>query len=201
MLVGYFDGGSRGNPGCAGAGWVLYTDQGLHSCGTYYVGPSATNNVSEYHGLLELLAAAVGTGQHESVTLRGDSKLVIEQTLGRWRCRATHLQPLQARAAAALPAEWVLEHVPRAQNQVADALSNLAMDARRTECGGAALLRRCGKKFKNDVPPQDHAADTSAGQGQGRRSRRSAGGGPPPARAGAVVDPGHVDRQHPDRPG
>jgi hypothetical protein len=47
----YFDGGSRGNPGIAGAGIVLYdgTEEIWH--GKTYLGDDATNNEAEYLAL------------------------------------------------------------------------------------------------------------------------------------------------------
>jgi len=50
-----FDGGSRGNPGHAGSGSVILdgvTGQEVWHSYTY-VGPSCTNNVAEYRGLIE----------------------------------------------------------------------------------------------------------------------------------------------------
>ena len=50
-----FDGGSRGNPGHAGSGSVILDGEtGREVWNSYtYVGPSYTNNVAEYRGLIE----------------------------------------------------------------------------------------------------------------------------------------------------
>src|SRR5699024_8819316 len=65
-----------------------------------------------------------------AVTVRMDSKLVVEQMVGNWRVKHGNLQPLAAQAkqlAAELPApEFVW--VPREQNKHADRLANAAMD-------------------------------------------------------------------------
>ena len=65
------DGGSRGNPGIAGSGTVLYDASGtvLTSIADY-VG-TATNNVAEYRALLNGLEAARDLGATEVEVLDG----------------------------------------------------------------------------------------------------------------------------------
>src|SRR4051812_29586613 len=63
----HFDGGSRGNPGVAGAGAVLsVTDANYETneiwSGQFYLGKNVTNNVAEYHGILEGLKQCVRLG-------------------------------------------------------------------------------------------------------------------------------------------
>ena len=75
------------------------------------------------------------------VELLLDSKLVVEQVHGRWRVKDAKLQPLWRRAVALLhgfPDGWKADHVPRAQNTVADALCNQAID--RVAAGGPATV-------------------------------------------------------------
>lgn len=128
------DGGSRGNPGVAGCGAVVRdadTEQVLveraEALGT------ATNNVAEYRGLIAGLRAAAECSPSD-VTVRMDSKLVVEQMAGRWRVKHENLQPLAAQAkrlVAKLPTvrfEWI----PRAKNAHADRLANEAMDGKET---------------------------------------------------------------------
>jgi probable phosphoglycerate mutase len=124
------DGGARGNPGPAGYGALVrdaQTDRVLtERSGALGV---TTNNVAEYTGLIEGLSAAVDLGAR-TVTVRMDSKLVIEQMSGRWQIRHAGLRPLAAKAAA-LAAHFGdvrFEWVPRERNKHADALANRAMD-------------------------------------------------------------------------
>lgn len=124
------DGGSRGNPGLAGCGAVVHdADTGEVLAERAEQLGVATNNVAEYQGLIEGLRAARGCDP-AVVTVRMDSKLVVEQMAGRWRVKHENLQPLAAQArqlAAELPApEFVW--VPREQNKHADRLANAAMD-------------------------------------------------------------------------
>lgn len=128
----YADGGSRGNPGIAGSGTVIYADNGKDILREipYVVGTSHTNNVAEYQGLLEGLKAAVSLGATE-VEAYMDSKLVVEQINGRWKIKHPFMQKLalECRAIIQNLEGFQLTWVPRAQNKVADALSNVAMDA------------------------------------------------------------------------
>lgn len=125
------DGGSRGNPGPAGYGAVVLDA----ATGEVLVERAegigvTTNNVAEYQGLIAGLRAAAELGA-ESVDVRMDSKLVVEQMSGRWKIKHAALQPLAleaqklARGFARIRYEWI----PRARNSHADRLANEAMDA------------------------------------------------------------------------
>ena len=125
------DGGSRGNPGPAGYGAVVKDADGqvvaeaAESIGT------ATNNVAEYRGLIAGLEALVALGAEGAVvTVRMDSKLVIEQMAGRWKVKHEGLRPLALEAAALarrFRVTWTW--IPREKNTHADRLANEAMDA------------------------------------------------------------------------
>lgn len=124
------DGGSRGNPGPAGYGAVVFdTDRArVLAERKEYVGV-ATNNVAEYRGLLAGLAAAAELGARV-VSVRMDSKLVVEQMSGRWKVKHASMIPLaeQARALVAGFDRVNFTWIPRAQNSHADRLANEAMD-------------------------------------------------------------------------
>jgi ribonuclease HI len=101
-----------------------------------------TNNVAEYTGVVRavILARETGAGR---VELLLDSKLIVEQLHGRWRVKDLKLRPLWAEALRVLrsfPAGWTAAHVPRAQNSLADALANEAID--RVQAGGPAVVVR-----------------------------------------------------------
>ncbi len=123
------DGGSRGNPGPAGAGAVLLDPQGGEvALLKRYLGQT-TNNVAEYHGLLMGLEEALRLGVRR-LEVRLDSELLVRQLNGQYKVRAPHLLPLyeEARALLARFERARLVHVPRAQNALADELANQAMD-------------------------------------------------------------------------
>jgi probable phosphoglycerate mutase len=144
------DGAARGNPGPASLGAALY-DIGRADARDHRAVPDATiseylgiqtNNVAEYTGTVRALELARELGASE-VHLLLDSKLIVEQLAGRWRVKDAKLIPLWAACRQTLGgfARWTAAHVPRAQNSVADALANEAID--RVLAGGpASVVRR-----------------------------------------------------------
>ncbi|WP_189257890.1 bifunctional RNase H/acid phosphatase [Lentzea flava] len=124
------DGGSRGNPGPAGYGAVVrdkLTGETLaERKGSVGV---ATNNVAEYQGLIAGLRAARELNA-ETVDVRMDSKLVVEQMAGRWKIKHPSMQPLalEAQQLARTFQKVTYEWIPRERNRQADRLANEAMD-------------------------------------------------------------------------
>ena len=111
LITIHFDGGSRGNPGLAGAGAKVVvtnnnstTDDPITT--TYlireYCGENATNNYAEYKGLLAGLRQAVALLDINVLESRGrlrlqvygDSNLIIQQLRGTWQCKHPNLLPL-----------------------------------------------------------------------------------------------------------
>lgn len=125
------DGGARGNPGPAGAGFVLETPAGDPIVGGgRYLG-EVTNNVAEYEALLWGLEVAAGRGVSE-LTVYADSELLVRQINGVYRVKHPNMKPLYARAVDLMRRfdHVDVRHVRRADNAVADAYANDAMDAR-----------------------------------------------------------------------
>ncbi|MEV6219702.1 bifunctional RNase H/acid phosphatase [Nocardia sp. NPDC051833] len=124
------DGGSRGNPGPAGYGAVVFAADHVRVLAERkeYVGVT-TNNVAEYRGLIAGLAAAAELGARV-VAVRMDSKLVVEQMSGRWKVKHPSMIPLaeQARGLVAGFDRVSFTWIPRAENSHADRLANEAMD-------------------------------------------------------------------------
>lgn len=128
----FADGGSRGNPGPAASGAVLFDEHGevVETIGTYL--GVATNNVAEWTALLEGLKAALARGIDE-IAIRMDSELVVKQLSGAYRVKHPGLIPLHAEAKTLLRkfAHVEVRHVPRKANAAADAVVNEVLDARR----------------------------------------------------------------------
>src|SRR5690625_187159 len=125
------DGGSRGNPGPAGYGTVVWSaDRAEVLAEAKEAIGVATNNVAEYRGLLAGLAQAARLGAAE-VAVFMDSKLVVEQMAGRWKVKHPDLIPLhtQARELASRFDHVRYSWIPREKNSHADRLANKAMDA------------------------------------------------------------------------
>ena len=130
----YADGGSRGNPGPAASGAVLYGEDGavLREIGTFL--GVATNNVAEWTALIEGLKAALEAGVDE-LAIRMDSELVVRQLEGRYKVKHPGLIPLHAEAKALVRklAHVDIAHVRRKENAAADAVVNQVLDAHVTE--------------------------------------------------------------------
>ncbi len=126
------DGGSRGNPGQAGSGAVVIDAESgelLAELGLY-VGV-ASNNVAEYKGMIAGIQRAMAIDPDAVLTVRLDSKLVVEQMSGRWKIKHPAMAELAAQARELLTGTPVrFEWIPREQNSRADRLANKAMDLR-----------------------------------------------------------------------
>ena len=147
------DGAARGNPGPASAGAVLLSlsrpdarnpravpDASI----SHYLGIQ-TNNVAEYTAVVRAVGLAIELGARR-LELLLDSKLIVEQISGRWRVKDAKLRVLWAdvlKQLRTLPGGWTAAHVPRAQNSLADAMCNEAID--RVMAGGPeSVVRRPG---------------------------------------------------------
>ena len=132
----YADGGSRGNPGPAGAGAVVFDTLGKRVLEVAdYLGV-ATNNIAEYEAVLRGLTKLRDEFLPEhlksaKVTVKMDSKLVIEQLKGNYKVKHPNLVPRYLEVkniiARSFPnIEYV--HIRRELNKDADELANRAMD-------------------------------------------------------------------------
>ncbi|MGZ6804643.1 MAG: reverse transcriptase-like protein, partial [Nocardioidaceae bacterium] len=93
------DGGSRGNPGPAAYGAVLFdVDTGEVIADRAERIGVATNNVAEYRGLIAGLELYHEHAEGARLEVRMDSKLVIEQMTGRWKIKHPDMRPLATQA-------------------------------------------------------------------------------------------------------
>jgi probable phosphoglycerate mutase len=126
----FADGGSRGNPGPAASGAVLFADDGTSLAEVGEFLGVATNNVAEWKALLAGLAKARELGIDE-IAIRMDSELVVRQVTGVYRVKHADLIPLATRAKSLLRdfRSVDIRHVPRKENTAADAVVNQVLDA------------------------------------------------------------------------
>jgi ribonuclease HI len=123
-----FDGCSKGNPGKAGCGAVIYHDGDEIWSDHFYVGLNATNNHAEYAGLILGLQKALQL-KIDSLLVEGDSQLVIQQMNKVYKCKSSNLFELYERATD-LSSKFKtihFNHIYRNQNKRADELSNIAI--------------------------------------------------------------------------
>lgn len=126
-----FDGCSKGNPGAAGAGAVLYHNDNEIWHGTFFVGEKSTNNEAEYAGLILGLIEA-NNQSIKTLLVQGDSMLVINHMKGVYKCKSHNLIEYYNEAKS-LTKEFdyvEFEHVFRENNKRADELSNIALDSK-----------------------------------------------------------------------
>ena len=123
------DGGSRGNPGKAAYGAVVYeNDEVVKEIGAS-IGV-ASNNVAEYEGLIAGLKAVCEIDPTATILVKMDSKLVVEQMSGRWKVKHPDMQKLVKQAFAAHDPKLVsYQWIPREENSHADSILNDVLDS------------------------------------------------------------------------
>ena len=128
-LIIYTDGGARGNPGPAGIGAVLYSDdKKIVAEVSEYLGV-ATNNQAEYQALIAALKKALDLGAKE-LDCYLDSELVVKQLRHEYKVKNKDLAPLflEIHNLSFKFKKINYTHIPRERNQAADKLANKAMD-------------------------------------------------------------------------
>ncbi len=93
------DGGSRGNPGNAAYGAVVYENDKMVKEVGAFIG-IASNNVAEYEGLIAGLRAVNEIDASATILVKMDSKLVVEQMSGRWKVKHPDMKALVKKAFA-----------------------------------------------------------------------------------------------------
>jgi ribonuclease HI len=126
----YTDGGSRGNPGPAGAGAILLQDSKVLGTISKFLG-TQTNNFAEYTALVMALEKAAELGLQQ-IEVRMDSELIVRQMNGQYRVKTESLIPLfnKAKSLAHNFQSFAIVHVRRELNKEADKLANQAMDTK-----------------------------------------------------------------------
>ncbi|MEX0910273.1 MAG: ribonuclease HI family protein [Candidatus Paceibacterota bacterium] len=130
------DGGSRGNPGIAGAGVAILDDKGeVLKTASKFLG-QMTNNEAEYEALifgLETVRKFLGKDKLKQTELevRLDSELVKKQLTGEYQVKEERLWRYFMCISNLRVSEFKnikFTHVLREKNKLADKLANEAMD-------------------------------------------------------------------------
>ncbi len=124
----FFDGACRGNPGPASYGAVIYQHSKEIATTSNFIG-NATNNIAEYNGLYYGLLKCIELNIN-NIHVYGDSLLVINQMLGKWKVKSNNLITIYQKIQSLLPKFISIHfhHIPRNKNKRADQLANLALD-------------------------------------------------------------------------
>jgi phosphoribosylglycinamide formyltransferase-1 len=140
-VVAHTDGGSRGNPGPAAAGFVLEDDAGRPLVARAFFLGETTNNVAEYAALVKAMESARHIGAAE-ITVYTDSELMVRQLKGVYKVKSDLIRPLFERVNELRNQfeSCLVVHVTRDKNVEADRIVNKALDAGRDveESGPAA---------------------------------------------------------------
>ena len=133
-LIIFTDGGSRGNPGVAGAGVYIIDQNGQEIHREYRYLGLKTNNEAEYSGLIGALNwININKDMYSiaQVNFHSDSQLMIRQLQGLYKVRAPNLIPIFQQAKELIRQinlPFKFQDVRREFNQLADDLANQAMD-------------------------------------------------------------------------
>lgn len=125
----YTDGASRGNPGEAGAGIVIFNEDGkIIKRIKKYLG-NTTNNVAEYLALIIALKEALKL-KGDVIHLFSDSELIVRQIKGIYKVRDRKMRALSNEVKKLLSKfiQYDIICIDRRKNKEADKLANLAID-------------------------------------------------------------------------
>ena len=124
----YFDGCSKGNPGHAGIGAVIYKKGIEYWAACKYIGDKKTNNEAEYSALIFGLRSAIDQNI-KILSVCGDSLLVINQVNKIYKVKNPKLAVLYDEVVNLINLFTYIDfnHVFRKENKRADLLSNLAL--------------------------------------------------------------------------
>ena len=154
------DGGSRGNPGPAAYGAVLFDADSREVIAerAEAIGV-ATNNVAEYRGLIAGLELFHEHAPEAELEVRMDSKLVVEQMSGRWKIKHPDMRPLAMQANRLAPAGTTYTWIPRAQNTHADRILNEALDRAPGNPVKNVSTRSTGRQDPSEKPKRGWSPD------------------------------------------
>jgi ribonuclease HI len=122
----FTDGASKGNPGPAGAGAVLFDEHGKEIYSDFKYLGIKTNNEAEVEGVILGVGICQTLGINPlEVHLRADSKLIINQLSGSYKARNPNLVALYEKLRSVN--FKTMAHVYREKNKRADELANIAI--------------------------------------------------------------------------
>ncbi len=123
----YIDGASRGNPGKASVGFVIFKNGQEVVRDGKYIGIK-TNNEAEYFALLLGLKKCLDLGIN-NIKIYSDSKLLVNQINGTYKIKDEKLKRLYKEIEKILKnINYKIEHIPREKNKIADNMANQILD-------------------------------------------------------------------------
>lgn len=125
----YTDGGSRGNPGPAAAGFILADPSGNQIQSKALFLGRTTNNIAEYTAIVKALEAAKQIGA-KRLAVFSDSELLVRQVNGQYKVKSEQIRPLFQQAVNLINEfeDCKVKHITRDKNKQADELVNQALN-------------------------------------------------------------------------
>lgn len=126
-LAVYTDGASKGNPGPAGAGVIIYKGDEIIDRISQSLG-EATNNIAEYKAVILGLKKAAEL-KAKRVALFSDSELLVKQMNGHYRIKNKGLRDLSLEVNCLRKKfeMFTITYIPREENKEADLLAEQAI--------------------------------------------------------------------------
>ncbi|GAU31738.1 hypothetical protein TSUD_146250 [Trifolium subterraneum] len=111
----------------SGIGAIIVTPKGAHIPFTARLQFECTNNIAEYEACIMGIEESIDL-RFKNIDIYGDSALVVNQIKGEWETRHAGLIPYRdyARRLLTFFNKVELHHIPRDENQMADALATLS---------------------------------------------------------------------------
>ncbi|UCG53760.1 MAG: ribonuclease HI family protein [Candidatus Latescibacterota bacterium] len=130
-LTAFTDGASRGNPGEAACGVILFDEENEELLRRSKRLGVATNNVAEYQGVILALELAAALGA-KILRVNLDSELVVKQLNNEYKVKHPSLKPLFIEANELMKTFDHVEivHVSREETKFVDKLANDELDGK-----------------------------------------------------------------------
>ena len=131
-IIIYTDGGARGNPGPAGAAFVVINNGKILNKSKSFLGKK-TNNEAEYIAIVMAFDYLIENFKNEAVDIKFflDSELVARQLSGRYKVKSQNLKPIFTKIKNSekyLKGEVSYNSISRTKNKLADFLVNEVID-------------------------------------------------------------------------
>jgi ribonuclease HI len=164
----HIDGASRGNPGQAGAGVWLASEEGKKIGEiSRYLGHK-TNNEAEYWALLLGLREARRLGG-DSIRVFTDSELIARQVKGLYRVKDSKLRGLYQAVLEDLKgfSSFEIESIPREENREADRLAKRAINEGMKRRKEEVRRGRDGRSSASPAEREKGGEESPSSTGQG----------------------------------
>ncbi|MBS1518585.1 MAG: ribonuclease HI family protein [Bacteroidetes bacterium] len=128
----FTDGASRGNPGESAIGIVISDEKNeLILDFKKYIG-KGTNNSAEYRALIESVRILKDIDlEFEHINFYCDSELIVKQVRGEYKIKNPDMIKLSGEFFSELnklKKKYIITHIPREKNRLADKLANEALN-------------------------------------------------------------------------